>query len=113
MDTDRGKHGGKQRGLVFAVAVTATENVSRGMRLVAAYPHLDDEVANLLLNKLADSFRLVVKIRFALGECERLRCDLGSRRHAVMRKLVIPLADSLPCSFLRHRKAGPGIVHGH
>ncbi len=68
MDADGREHGGEQGRLVFAVAITIAEDVAGEVRLVATDAHLDDEIADLLLNELCDGLGLVVEVGLAGGE---------------------------------------------
>ncbi len=68
VDADGGEHRGEQGRLILAVAIAVVEDVSGGVRLVAADAHLDDEVANLLLDELGDGLGLVVEVGLAGGQ---------------------------------------------
>src|ERR1700722_10469039 len=113
MDPYGGEHRDEQGSFVFAVAVAVAEDVGGVVRLVTADAHLDDEVADLLLNKLGDGFRLVVEIGFVAGEFFGFGGNLGSGGKAVFCEGLIPLADALPGAFGGRGESWSRVVDCH
>ncbi len=99
--------------LVFAVAVAVAEDVAGVVGLVAADAHLDDEVADLLLDELGDGFGLVVEVGLVADEFFGFGGDLGSGGEAVFGDGLIPLADALPAAFGGCGESWAGVVDGH
>src|SRR6185437_8642229 len=107
------KHRREQSSFVLAVAIAIAKDVSCKMRLKAANAHLNSKVANLLLNKLRNRFRLVIKIGLAGGEFVRLGRDLRRDHKTVLRQRLIPLADALPRTIGGRWDTGARIMHCH
>ena len=62
------EHGDEQRGLVFAVAVAVAKDVGGMIGLKSADAALDDEVANVFLDRIGDAAELGVEVGSAGDE---------------------------------------------
>ena len=95
-DAHAGEHGGEEGGFVFAVAVVIAIDIGGEVGLEAADAHLDNEVADLVLDELGDGFDLVVEVGGGAGERLSLGDEIRGGGKAIAGETGVPLADALP-----------------